>query len=155
MADQLNVKPLDHGKLAPSFSLESLDNQTVTRSQYRGKQAMLILFFQPTPEAFDLLKRIAQDKAEYDEVNAVVVAIGLAPRSALTPASDLPFHVLADPDCSAWKKYTGADRPGWAVFVLDLYGGVDGQRVVEWLDALPDAPTLLEWTRSAQFRCSI
>jgi peroxiredoxin len=155
MVDQLNAKPLEHGKLAPNFSLVSLDDKTVTRGQYRGKQAMAILFFQPTPEAFSLLNQIAQDKAEYDEVNAVVVAIGLAPRDTLTPAAGLPFPVLADPDCIAWKAYTGMDQSGWAVFVLDVYGGVDAQRVTESLAALPDAATLLDWTRSAQFRCSI
>jgi len=125
MAQELEQTPLDYGKLAPEFSLTSLASEKVTRSQYRNKSALVLIFFQPTPEAVDLLKAILRDAAEYAELNAHVIGIGRASQdelAQLTESHALSLTLLADQQGIAWKAYSGTESPGYGVFVLDLYG---------------------------------
>src|SRR5947209_8655332 len=100
---KLEVAPLPYGELAPDFSLTSLAGETITRHQFRGKQALVLVFFQPVPEIRPLFNSIAKDAAEYAELNARVLGIGHAPAEALRPFSDVPFTLLADPQGITWK----------------------------------------------------
>lgn len=153
---QLQPEPLDYGALAPQFSLISTDGQPVTRGQYRGKQGLVLVFFLPTSECQEFLRAIGSDEAEYRELGTQIVGIGRAERETLMPlANRLKMCLLADPQGEAWRAYTGTDSPGYAVFVLDTYGGVEEQKVAETLAELPRAATILEWTRGAQFKCNI
>jgi peroxiredoxin len=155
---EFNRTPLQFGALAPQFSLESTTGGTLTRSQFRNKRALVLVFFQPTPQAIKLLQALSRDEPEYKELNALVIGIGRATRDELKQLADqrgLPLMLLSDPGGSAWKAYTGSDSPGYGVFVLDLYGGVDSQQVTSSVDSLPDASTILDWTRAAQYRCNI
>lgn len=150
--------PLKYHALAPNFSLQSSSGQTVTRNQFRNKHGLTLLFFQPAPEAIALLERISQDEVEYVELNARVIGLVHAQREALAElaAKVTPFMtLLADPDGVTWKAYTGTAQVGCAVFILDMYGGVDSQRVGESINELPDAAEILEWMRATQYRCNI
>lgn len=153
-----NENPLVQGKLAPNFELESVDGKTFTREQFRGKSGLVLIFFQPAAEAQKLLDSIGEDSDEYSELNVRVLAIARATRDALKPlASALhpSITLLADPTGKAWKAYTGTDQPGYAVIVLDMYGGADAQQVVSSPSELPDAKTILSWATGAQYRCNI
>ncbi len=150
--------PLEYHALAPEFSLESSSGQTLTRHQFRNKHGLALLFFQPGPEAAALLEHISQDEAEYIELNARVIGIARAEKGAMAELAGKvrPFiTLLADPDRVAWKAYTGTDHVGFAVFILDMYGGVDSQQVAASLAELPDAKEILEWMRATQYRCNI
>jgi peroxiredoxin len=154
----LNPEPLEHGALAPEFALESTDGRIVKRSHFRNKQALVLVFFQPTAEAVKLLQHVSRDEPEYKELNALVIGIGRTTRQELEPLTfqrGLSMMLLADADSAAWKAYAGTDASGYGVFVLDLYGGVDTQKVAADVAGLPDAATILEWTRGAQYRCTI
>src|SRR5260370_1795074 len=149
-------EPLDYGALAPQFSLTSTDGQIVTRGQFRGKSGLVLIFFLPTPECQKLLTSVKADEAEYRELNAHVIGIGRAESAILVPFAEvLKMTLLADPKAEAWFAYTGTDATGYAVFVLDLYGGVEAQKVATSLADLPDAATILEWTRGAQYKSNI
>ena len=153
-----NETPLVYGKLAPNFELETADGQIVTRSQYRNKSGLVLFFFQPTPEAQVFLDNIGEDSDEYNELNVRVLGIVRAGRDALKAliAAIRPsITLLADPKGEAWKAYTGTDQPGYAVVVLDMYGGVDAQQAAVFVSKLPDAKTILGWARAAQYRCNI
>jgi peroxiredoxin len=158
---QFSAVKLKGGALSPDFSLETADNhnkQIVTREQFRGKSGLVLIFFQPTPNAVELLKRLEQDDAEYKELNSRVIGIGHASAddlAQLAEDNDINLMLLADPQGSAWKKYAGTDQPGYGVYVLDTYGGVDSQRAAASIGELPSAAQILEWTRGAQYRCSI
>jgi peroxiredoxin len=150
--------PLKYHALAPNFSLESGFGQTVTRNQFRNKHGLALLFLQPTLEAIALLKQVGMDQAEYIELNARVIGIIRAGRDALPglAARLNPFVILlADPEGTAWEAYAGTDRAGFAIFILDMYGGVDSQQVAGSLNELPDAKAILEWMRATQYRCNI
>jgi peroxiredoxin len=158
MAQELEQTPLEYGKLAPEFSLMTLSGQKVTRSQFRNKSALVLIFFQPTPEAANLLQGIVRDTAEYAEINAQLIGIGRATQEDLAlfaKSHDLSLTLLADPQGIAWKAYSGVEKPGYGAFVLDMYGGVDSQKVTESISELPDATTILTWARAAQYRCNI
>jgi peroxiredoxin len=158
MAQELEQTPLEYGKLAPDFSLISVSGEKVTRSQYRNKSALILIFFQPTPEAVDLLKAIVRDTAEYAELNAHLIGIGRASQDDLARLAEshaLSLTLLADQQGTAWKAYSGVETPGYGAFVLDMYGGVDSQKVVASISDLPDAAMILNWARAAQYRCSI
>lgn len=155
-ASPMQSAPLNYGDLAPNFSLESTTNQTVTRGQFRNKQALVLIFFQPTPEVKILFEALKADTAAYGELNARIIGIGMASMDDLRRFSaDLPFIMLADPSGTTWKAYSRQEMPGFGVFVLDLYGGVDAQRVVASPAELPDAALILDWVRAAQYRCNI
>jgi peroxiredoxin len=153
---KVNSTPLEYGALAPEFALESTTGETIRRGQFRNKQALVLVFFLPTPEAESYLQALARDAAEYKELNARIIGLGRAARKELEPlAARLPFILLADANGVAWKAYSGSDQPGYGVFVLDMYGGVDSQQMADSVAGLPDAKTVLEWTRAAQYRCNI
>jgi peroxiredoxin len=159
MTDKLgNESPLVYGKLAPDFELESVDGKTFTRGQFRGKSALVLIFFQPTTEVQTLLDKVGEDSDEYNELNVRVFAIARATRDELKPlaaALHPSITLLADPAGEAWKAYSGTDQPGYAVFVLDMYGGVDAQKVATSPSELPNAKTILGWATAAQYRCNI
>ena len=158
---QFSAVKLKGGALSPDFSLETADkhnNQMVTREQFRGKSGLVLFFFEPTPDAVKLLKQLEQDAAEYEELNSRVIGIGRASvddLAQLAEDNDIKLTLLADSQGSAWKKYAGTDQPGYGVYVLDTYGGVDSQRAAASIGELPNAAQILEWTRGAQYRCSI
>lgn len=151
-----SVQPLKYGQLAPDFSLASASGQVITRHQFRGKQGLLLIFFEDPGAATHLLQNIGRDAAEYRELNAAVLGIGHCSIESLKLAApEVPFTLLADPDGRAWRAFTHSAEFGYAVFVLDTYSGVDSQRVVRRADELPDASTLLGWVQAAQYKCSI
>jgi peroxiredoxin len=147
--------PLQYGQLAPDFELKSVSGETITRHQFRNKQALVLVFFQGLAEIRPLLEQMSKDAAEYAELNACVLGIGRATAEELRNSSaDLPFTLLTDPDGKTTQSYLHTDS-GYGVFALDLYGGVDSQKVALTAKNLPDAATILEWIRGAQYRCNI
>jgi peroxiredoxin len=154
----INENPLVNGTLAPNFELESIDGKTFTRSQFRNKSGLVLIFFQPIPEAHALLDKVGEDSDEYNELNVRVFAITRATRDDLKSLATTihpSITLLADPTSEAWKAYTGSAQPGYAVFVLDMYGGVDAQQLTASPDKLPNAKTILGWATAAQYRCNI
>src|SRR4051812_25356158 len=110
MDKQSRKSSLEYGKLAPSFELESTDGQTFTRSQFRGKSGLVLIFFEETPEAYKLLHQVAADKEEYSQLNSRIFGIAHETRDELAKIASelsLPFTLLADPNNVAWKAYSG------------------------------------------------
>jgi len=148
---------LPYGQLAPDFALQDANGRDFSRQQFRGRSGLVLLFIPPAPD-LPLLADMARDSGEYIELNArVVLIVHTAPENLKQAAKwgEFPFIVLADPDGIAWKAYTGLENPGYGVFILDTYGGVDEQQVSGSPDAFPGAEKILEWTRGTQYRCSV
>lgn len=147
--------PLKYGALAPAFRLTTPDGTVFTREQFRGRSGLVLIFFAtPTPEIVGLLDAISRDEAEYRELNVRVLAISGAPANTVAPAWDF-IPRLSDADGEAWRTYAQTDPYGYAVFVLDTYGGVEAQKVSPTPDGLPEAALILRWTRGAQYKCSV
>lgn len=145
--DSVALKP---GALAPQFSLPLADGTLITRSQYRNKSGLALIFVPSVsdPAASAIIEAVAKDADAYRKLNAKVYVIAREPGEATIP-------VLHDATGEVWRVYSGLDRPGYGVFVLDRYGGVDSQIATTDAGTLPDADTIREWVQSAMYRCNI
>jgi peroxiredoxin len=141
---------LKPGSLAPAFTLPSNDGQPITRSQYRNKAGLLLIFVPSLadPSVAALLEQVAKDTERYSKLRAKVYIISHTPGNA-------PLPVLTDADGTTWRAYSGQSAPGYGVFVLDKYGGVDTQIVGADPAILPDAETLYELMQSTMYKCNI
>lgn len=156
-----NLSPLTFSAVAPEFYLKTRVGETVTRSSYRNKSGVIVLFF-PAESTQDAqirayLDTLVNDRAEYLELNVKIVVILPVQPESLPEVSDPLIRYLADTDRAAWNAWT-ANAPAeykYAAFMLDMYGGVDSQRVSGALTALPPPDVLLSWARGAQYRCTI
>ncbi|MDQ0273594.1 thioredoxin-dependent thiol peroxidase [Cytobacillus purgationiresistens] len=130
------------GELAPKFSLEASNGETVKLSDYRGKN--VVLYFYPkdmtpgcTTQACDFRDR----HNEFEELNAVILGVSPDPlkrHDKFIEKHGLPFILLADEEHEAaeayavWKlkknfgkEYMGIER---STFIIDK----NGQLVKEW-----------------------
>jgi peroxiredoxin len=149
--------PLQPGTLAPDFELETATGERVSREDFRGKAGLVLVFFRWDPAIRSYLESIGRDADEYALIGTRVLAITDIGREALRAVLSwqLPFPFAADPDGRAWQAYTHSTDYAYAVFVLDTYTGVDSQEVVATIDELPAPEKVLDWSRGAQYRCSI
>lgn len=149
--------PLQPGALAPDFELETATGERISREDFRGKAGLVLVFFRWDPAIRPYLESIAHDADEYAVIGSRVVAVADVGREALRAALawQLPFTLCADPDGRVWQAYTQRTDYAYAVFVLDMYAGVDSQKVVSTIDALPAPQMVLDWSRGAQYRCNI
>jgi len=101
---------------------------------------------------------LASDAAEYQEKKKKIIAIAHGDAAALSnitvPAA---VQLIPDPTGKAWRAYTETDptSSAAAVFVLDLYGGLEAQHVAASVSELPSHDKVREWARGAQYRCNI
>ncbi|MEH7331621.1 thioredoxin-dependent thiol peroxidase [Neobacillus drentensis] len=130
------------GKLAPDFTLNANNGETITLSQLKGKN--VVLYFYPkdmtpgcTTEACDFRDQYQ----EFNDVNAVILGISPDPvdrHQKFVEKYGLPFLLLADTDhkvaeaYDVWKlkknfgkEYMGIER---STFIIDK----DGKVVKEW-----------------------
>ncbi len=152
-------QPLPYNRLTPDFRLQSASGAFYSREQFRGRHGLVLLFLpQAEPASVALLAQIKALWAEFLEINARVLAIFDAEPEALAPLAqtlDVPFPLLADADGRVWRHYTGEPTRGAALFILDTYGALSAQRLVESAAELPEADEVLELARYTQYRCSV
>ncbi|PJF34901.1 MAG: hypothetical protein CUN49_13305 [Candidatus Thermofonsia Clade 1 bacterium] len=148
-------EPLPYGRVAPDFRLQSLSGAFYSREQFRGKQALVLLFLQQAENtAIALLRELAQLWPEFIEINANILAIFDSTAALSADLRDLPFPLLADSENRAWLSYTHQPTRGAALFVLDTYGAPSAQRLVPSAADLPSAEDILDRVRYTQYRCS-
>ncbi|KKB33753.1 thioredoxin-dependent thiol peroxidase [Bacillus thermotolerans] len=134
--------PVQAGEMAPDFKLEANNGETVSLSDYRGKN--VVLYFYPkdmtpgcTTEACDFRDR----HDEFRNLNTVILGVSTDPvarHEKFIAKYDLPFLLLADENhevCELYdvwklkknfgKEYMGIER---ATFVIDA----EGKIVKEW-----------------------
>jgi thioredoxin-dependent peroxiredoxin len=127
---------LNVGDIAPDFSLQDQNGETVTLSALRGKT--VVLFFYPkadTPGCTVEACAFRDAKADFDGADTVLLGISPDPvkdQAKFATKFGLPMQLLADVDHVAveaygvWiektnygKKYMGVDR---TTFVIDPEG---------------------------------
>jgi len=124
----------------------------VTRSQFRGRRFLILLFFTPdrAPEA--LLSGLVSAHERLEWFEADVLAIVPSASSAL-PSDHPPLRYLADPALTATRRFTavGEQAPQTAIVVLDRYGAVE-QRWIE--PNLPITKEVLDLVERLAHNCS-
>lgn len=137
MPDDLPTLP--HGELAPAFELGDRNGVRVTRSQFRGRRFLALLFFAPDAAPTALLAVLVSEYERLEWLEADVLAIIPTDPSNLPPDHP-PLRHLADPALTATRRFTTVTGqvPRTTVVVLDRYGAVE-QRWIE-----PELPTTQE-----------
>ena len=141
---------------APEFQLALPDGTPVTRSQYRSKRQLVLVFAQDhaQPDVHRLLQSLAAQSDELAEVPAAVYAI--SPNSA-PPTTAIP--VLVDHHSRVRHAYDDLFPSGESpsgdepfVFILDRYGtpGFAGYGIAVADD---DAGTILTHSWGLAYEC--
>jgi peroxiredoxin len=143
---------LKYGSLAPNFTLSDAQGRPYTRSQFRNKCGLALVFLPSTQEAASatLITELAKDADAYRKLNAKILIIT---RSA--PPGESVFPTLHDADGKVWETYSGLSEPGYGVYVLDRYGGVDWQVATVDSAALPTPEDVRDTVQTSMFKCSI
>ena len=127
---------LSEGDLAPDFTLESDQGETVSLSDFRGRK--VVLYFYPKDDTAGCTKEACSFRDSHEQFLAKgAVVIGVSPDGAASHQKfrakfSLPFYLLSDPEHTvleaygAWgekkmygKTYMGVLR---STFVIDEEG---------------------------------
>ena len=129
---QSTVTP-EIGQLAPDFSLKGPGGQPITLSEYRGRNAVVLVFF---PLAFSgvcshQLPSIEKLNTRFEEIGARILGISVDSHYANTVFAEqlkLSFPLLSDFKREASAAYgvliPEAGYSGRAVFIVDRQGRV-------------------------------
>lgn len=134
------MQMLKAGAAAPEFSLQDQNGNTVSLSQFKGKNKVLVYFYPKalTPGCTTQACSLRDSKAELDELNTVVLGLSPDPVKKLKNFEDkkeLNFTLLSDEDHAVadafgvWgpKKFMGKEYDGIhrISFLIDENGVVE------------------------------
>ena len=121
---------VDVGAQAPDFKLSNQDGETVSLADFRGKQAVLLVFY---PFAFsgictDELCEVRDDLSSYQNDDVQILAVSTDPRPALrawATQEGYTFPLLSD----FWPH--GATAESYGVFFADAGMAMRGTFLVD------------------------
>lgn len=134
------MKTLQKDDVAPDFSLQDQDGNTVTLRQFNGKKKVLVYFYPKamTPGCTTQACSIRDNETEFDTLNTQVLGISPDPVSRLKKFAirdRLNFTLLSDEDhliadqFGVWglKKFMGREFDGIhrISFLIDLNGQIE------------------------------
>lgn len=134
------MQTLEAGATAPEFSLLDQNGNTVTLSQFKGKNKVLVYFYPKamTPGCTTQACSLRDSKAELDALNTVVLGISPDPVKKLKgfeEKKELNFTLLSDEDHAVadafgvWgpKKFMGKEYDGIhrLSFLVDENGNIE------------------------------
>lgn len=132
------MNTLNEGALAPLFSLQDQNDQTINLADYIGKQQVLVYFYPKamTPGCTVQAQGLRDSKAQLDAQNTVVFGISpdLPARLAkFCQRDELNFTLLSDPEhkvadeFGVWglKKFMGKEFDG--IHRISFLIGLDGK----------------------------
>jgi cytochrome c biogenesis protein CcmG/thiol:disulfide interchange protein DsbE len=112
------------GFIAPDFSLETLDGQTIALSDLRGQVLLITFWASWCPPCREEMPAIQQVYERYRDQDFVVLAVNLqeqdAQVTAFTDRLELTFPVLIDRDGSVFDRYRVMALP--STFFVDRAG---------------------------------
>ncbi|KXF81236.1 thioredoxin-dependent thiol peroxidase [Enterovibrio coralii] len=131
------MQMLTAGAAAPDFSLQDQNGNTVTLSQFKGKNKVLVYFYPKamTPGCTTQACSLRDSKSELEELNTVVLGISPDPVKRLKnfeEKKELNFTLLSDEDHAiadafgVWgpKKFMGREFDG--IHRISFLIGEDG-----------------------------
>ncbi len=121
------------GKLAPDFSLQSLDGQTVSLSRFRGNPVLLNFWASwcgPCRAEMPFIQELFEDK-EWSDRGLVILAINLGESpstvNSFMEENGLSFTVLLDTKQNVARDYNIQGIP--ATFLIDKKGIIRDIRI--------------------------
>lgn len=119
------MQTLEAGAAAPEFSLQDQNGNTVSLSQFKGKNKVLVYFYPKamTPGCTTQACSLRDSKAELDALNTIVLGLSPDPVKKLKgfeEKKELNFTLLSDEDHAVadafgvWgpKKFMGKEYDG-------------------------------------------
>lgn len=146
---------LEPGAVAPNFTLAAAGGGQVTRSAYRARRHLAIVFL-PVVDlpAREFLEALAAAYAAIAAAGAEVLAVvgdpGASPEGLLA-ALPVPFPLLLDPAGKAFGRFM-PDGATHGVFILDRYGALRQQWTLT-APPLPPPAELVAWLEAVDNQC--
>ena len=138
---------INTGQLIPNFTLTNAAGQRISRSDYRGKAGLLILFVPPDDlETAPYLLALDQTVGRWSrEQRALVIGAQALP--------DLRHSIgLLDPDQTVRQQFLPDPAVGgW--FITDRYGELYAQGQAATTGDLPNGQEFTEWMEFVGMRC--
>ena len=152
---------LELGAVAPDFTLQDKDGNSVSLHDFVGKR--VVLYFYPrdnTPGCTRQACAFAGAYAEFREIDAVVIGVSkdsVASHQKFAQKYDLPFVLLSDPDLTAiqaygvWQEKKNYGKVSMGVVRTTYVIGADGriEKVMPKVKPDTNAAEILEYLRKA------
>jgi peroxiredoxin len=147
------------GDFAPDFSLKDTTGKTVTLSDYRSKENVLLAFYRGESDLYSInwLRALSDDYLEIRALDTEVIAISSDKENEAAFMKDkysLSFKVLPDPGNKVVKMYGVYDdfthTATCAAFVVDSDGKIRYKYVSSAPPDLPDESKILETLRKME-----
>jgi peroxiredoxin Q/BCP len=123
--------PLKVGTIAPDFTMESSDGDTVSLHDFKGKNSVVLIFYpgDQTPGCTKQLCAIRDDYSQFQEKNAKVFGVNPADKKshkAFVEKQKYQFPLLVDESGAVAKLYDCGGWPGLkrTVYVIDTNGTI-------------------------------
>ena len=152
---------LEPGAIAPDFTLQDKDGNSVSLHDFAGKR--VVLYFYPkdnTPGCTRQACAFAGAYAEFKAIDAVVIGVSkdsVASHQRFAEKYDLPFMLLADPELKAiqaygvWQEKKNYGKVSMGVVRTTYVIGADGriEKVMPKVKPDTNAAEILEYLNSA------
>ena len=150
---------LEIGAIAPDFTLQDKDGNSVSLHDFAGKR--VVLYFSPkdnTPGCTRQACAFAGAYAEFKAIDAVVIGVSkdsVASHQRFAEKYDLPFVLLADPELTAiqaygvWQEKKNYGKVSMGVVRTTYVIGADGriEKVMPKVKPDTNAAEILEYLR--------
>lgn len=148
---------LELNRPAPNFTLGRIGGGSVTRSAYRQRKHLGLLFLPGVDlPARDYLESLRDRYGEIREADGELLAIVTDPGASadgLAAALDLPFPLLLDSEQVAARRFLPDGAP-LGLFIIDRYAMLRAQWALTALP-LPPAQELVDWLLAIDRQCVI
>lgn len=155
MTGSTTLPRLEVGKQAPNFTLPSVGGGEITRSSYRARKHLVLLFLPGVDlPAREYLEAVRDEYGEFRQADSealVIVSDSGASAEGLRAAVDVPFPILLDTDGKATARFL-PDGAVMGVIILDRYATVRTQ----WALTAPPFPPvkeLVDWLYAVDRQC--
>lgn len=146
---------LELNKPAPNFTLPAVHGGGVTRSAYRARKHLALLFVPaidlPTREYLEAVAARYNEIRESDGEVLVVVMDRGASAEGLAAALDLPFPMLLDADGKAAARFM-PDGATLGLFIVDRYAMLRAQWTLT-APPLPPVQEIVDWLLAIDRQC--
>lgn len=146
---------LEIGTPAPNFTLPSAAGDGVTRSAYRARRHLALIFLPHVDlPAREYLEAAAASYAEIRQADGEILAVVTDPGASadgLRAALDVPFPLLLDPGGAAARRFL-PDGAVLGLFILDRYATLRAQWTLT-APPLPPVQEIVDWLNAVDRQC--
>ena len=149
---QLEPKLPNH-KVVPFWTLPDKYGEPFNLARKRRQAHFMLLVCGPNVDPAPFLQQLAPEMATLRDLPAQGIVV-VASEDAAGALPSLPFKVLIDAGGTVRERYL-PDGAGAGLFVLDRYGALYRQWLVQNLAELPSAEEVAGWVQAVGMQCGV